>query len=116
MVATSKMRRAQERVQQSRPLRGPVARHGLAPEPRGRGRHRLWRGSDAERPVRRVGYLLTRRRRSRGALPSNIIAPPSTPFRKWSPERAAETDHTPEVDVIAVGRKGRDFVVRSRTT
>src|SRR5579883_2498176 len=114
MVATSKMRRAQERVQQSRPyaeqLRAMVsrlARAGAADV-----------GEQAvlmtQRPVRKIGYILiTPDRGLCGALPSNInrraahsVADEQRALQEQGGEPAG-------VDFIAVGRKGRDFVVRS---
>lgn len=116
MVATSKMRRAQDRVQQARPyaeqLRGMVSRLARA------GGADIGSGAAlmAVRPVRKVGYLLiTPDSGLCGALPSNINRRVVNSIREVQHElagkggAAADTD----IDVIAVGRKGRDFVVRS---
>jgi F-type H+-transporting ATPase subunit gamma len=106
MVASSKMRRAQERVQQARPyaeqLRGLVSRLARASEED--------IGSEAvllaQRPVRNIGYvLLSPDRGLSGALPSNINRRAAS---------SAQDGHQPGIQYIAVGRKGRDFIVRTR--
>src|SRR6185437_2814925 len=114
MVATSKMRRAQDRVKQARPyadqLRGMVSRLARA------GGADVGSGAAlmAERPVRRVGYLLiTPDSGLCGALPSNINRRAVHAVQDVQRELAGKGGPTPEIDVIAVGRKGRDFVVRS---
>src|SRR5215469_98058 len=73
MVGTSRMRRAQERVEQARPyaeqLRGMVSRLARA------GGTDIGEGAAlmAERPVSRIGYVLISPDRGLcGALPSNI--------------------------------------------
>jgi F-type H+-transporting ATPase subunit gamma len=114
MVAASKMRRAQERVQQARPyaeqLRGMVSRLARAG------------GVDvgesaalmAERPVSRIGYvLITPDSGLCGALPSNINRRAVISVQEVQRELAQQGAATPAVDFVAVGRKGRDFVVRS---
>src|SRR5579883_2080537 len=113
MVASSKMRRAQERVEQARPyaeqLRALVSRLSRASG--------VDVGSGAvlmtQRPVRKIGYILiTPDRGLCGALPSNInrraahsVADEQRALQEQGGEPAG-------VDFIAVGRKGRDFVVR----
>lgn len=114
MVASSKMRRAQERVEQSRPyadqLRGMVAR--------------LSRASGADigsgatlmvrRSVRKIGYvLITPDRGLCGPLPSNINRKAASSALETQRELQQEGGEKASVDFIAVGRKGRDFVVRS---
>ena len=114
MVASSKMRRAQERVEQSRPyadqLRGMVARLSRAS------------GADvgagaalmARRSVRKIGYvLITPDRGLCGALPSNINRKAASSAAEEQRELQQESGEKASVDFIAVGRKGRDFVVRS---
>lgn len=114
MVATSKMRRAQERVRQARPyadqLRGMVSRLARVA------------GSDVgssavlmeARPVRRIGYVLISPDSGLcGALPSNINRRAATSVEEVRGELASKSGSAPDVDVIAVGRKGRDFVIRS---
>ncbi|HEX7737423.1 MAG TPA: ATP synthase F1 subunit gamma [Ktedonobacteraceae bacterium] len=117
MVATSKMRRAQDRVQQARPyanqLRGMVSRLARA------GGADVGSGAAlmAERPVRKVGYLLvTPDNGLCGALPSNInrhaihaIQNVQRELYQKDGQVLADTD----VNVVAVGRKGRDFTLRS---
>jgi len=114
MVATSKMRRAQERVQQARPyaeqLRGTVSRLARA------GGADIGAGAAlmAERPVRKIGYLLiTPDSGLCGALPSNINRRFVTSIKEVQRELASKGGQSTDVDVIAVGRKGRDFIVRS---
>ncbi len=114
MVASSKMRRAQERVQQSRPyteqLRGLVSRLANT------------RGEDIgqdtallkRRPVRNIGYVLvTPDKGLCGALPSNINRRAATSALEQQ-NRLAQQGERPGIDYIAVGRKGRDFVIRNR--
>jgi F-type H+-transporting ATPase subunit gamma len=114
MVASSKMRRAQERVQESRPysdqLRGLVSRLArVASEDVGDEAELLRR-----RPVHNVGYLLvTPDRGLSGALPSNINRKAASSALEQSNE-LAEGGQRPGMRYIAVGRKGRDFVVRSQ--
>ena len=114
MVATSKMRRAQERVQQARPyadqLRGMVSRLARAAgEDIGDGAALM-----AERPVRKIGYvLITPDSGLCGALPSNINRRAVHSIQDVQHELAEKGGPTPDVDFVAVGRKGRDFVVRS---
>jgi F-type H+-transporting ATPase subunit gamma len=114
MVASSKMRRAQERVQTSRPysdqLRALVSR--LSRVASGDV------GDEAEllrrRPVRNVGYVLvTPDRGLSGALPSNINRKAASSALEQGNE-LAERGQRPGMHYIAVGRKGRDFVIRSQ--
>ena len=104
MIAASKMRRAQQRGIQGRPyaerIRGVMGnlvaatQHGDAPHP-----------LLAQRPVHRVGYIhITADRGLCGALNSNM-------------NRAGHdfiTQQANPVGVIAVGRRGRDFMARTR--
>jgi F-type H+-transporting ATPase subunit gamma len=115
MVASSKMRRAQERVQQARPysdqIRGLVSR--LA---------EVAANSDAAaelellkpRPVHNIGYvILTPDRGLAGALPSNInryIAADSLEQQR----KFTEQGQLPELQYIAVGRRGREFITRTQ--
>jgi F-type H+-transporting ATPase subunit gamma len=114
MVASSKMRRAQERVQESRPyteqLRELVSRLArVAGEDIGDEAELLRR-----RPVRNVGYLLvTPDRGLSGALPSNINRKAAASALEIQNNLAKEGQR-PGMHYIAVGRKGRDFVVRSQ--
>lgn len=114
MVASSKMRRAQERVEQSRPyadqLRGMVSRLARA------GGADVGAGAAlmVQRPVRKIGYvLITPDRGLCGALPSNINRRAANSVLEVQQELAPQSSERPSVDFIAVGRKGRDFVVRS---
>ena len=114
MVASSKMRRAQERVEQSRPyadqLRGMVARLSRA------GGADIGAGATlmAKRSVRKIGYvLITPDRGLCGALPSNINRKAAHSAVEMQQELQQESGEKASVDFVAVGRKGRDFVVRS---
>ncbi len=114
MVATSKMRRAQERVQQARPyaeqLRGMVSRLARA------GGADVGSGAAlmAERPVRKIGYvLITPDSGLCGALPSNINRQTIHSIDGVKRELVQKGAPDPGVDIVAVGRKGRDFVLRS---
>src|SRR5438132_204681 len=113
MVASSKMRRAQERVHQSRPyseqLRALVSRLARVT------------GEDVgeeiallkQRPVRRIGFVVIGPDRGLcGALPSNINRKAATTALDEQRE-FAEQGERPAVDYVAVGRKVRDFVIRN---
>ncbi len=113
MVASSKMRRAQERVEQSRPyaeqLRELVSRLARVT------------GEDVgelallkQRPVRNIGYvLITPDRGMSGALSSNINRRAATSALEQQ-KTFAEQGTRPGVEYVAVGRKGRDFVMRNQ--
>lgn len=114
MVASSKMRRAQERVEQSRPyaeqLRALVSRLARA------GGEDL--GDELalmkQRPVHNIGILLiTPDRGLCGALPSNINRLGATTALELQ-NKLAEQGQRPNVSYVGVGRKGRDFLVRSQ--
>ncbi len=114
MVASSKMRRAQERVQEARPyadqIRALVSRLANATgEDIGEGVELL-----KKRPVRTIGVIVvTPDRGLCGALPSNINRRAALTAREESDELAQQGQH-PGVDFVAVGRKGRDFIVRTQ--
>ena len=114
MVASSRMRRAQERVERSRPyteqLRELVSRlANVAVEDIG-GEIALLK----QRPVRNIGYLLiTPDRGLSGALPSNINRRAATSALETQ-KKFAEQGERPGIDYIVVGRKGRDFVLRNQ--
>ncbi len=115
MVASSKMRRAQERVQQSRPyadhLRELVSHLANA------------QGGDIEsgdiallqqRPVRNVAFLIISPDRGlSGALSSNINRRAATAALEQQNE-LTERGQKPNIQYVAVGRKGRDFIVRTQ--
>lgn len=114
MVASSKMRRAQERVQQSRPyaeqLRALVSH--LA------GTSDADAGEEAallkQRPVHNIGIvLITPDRGLAGALPSNINRKAAATALEQQ-QKLVEQGERPDIGYVAVGRKGRDFVVRNR--
>ncbi|HKF37486.1 MAG TPA: ATP synthase F1 subunit gamma [Ktedonobacteraceae bacterium] len=114
MVASSKMRRAQERVQQSRPyseqLRALVSRLARVTGEDVGGEIALLK----QRPVRRIGFVvITPDRGLSGALPSNINRKAATTAIEEQ-NRFAEQGERPAVDYVVVGRKGRDFVLRSQ--
>src|SRR6266700_2722060 len=113
MVASSKMRRAQERVQQSRPyadqLRGLVSRLARVTGEEVGGEIALLK----ERPVRRIGFVvITPDRGLSGALPSNINRKTAATALEEQ-RRFAEQGERPAVDYVVVGRKGRDFILRN---
>jgi len=115
MVASSKMRRAQERVQQSRPyaeqLRGLVSRLARVTGEEDVGQEIALL---KQRPVRRIGFVvITPDRGLCGALPSNINRKAAVTALEEQ-NRFAEQGERPAVDYVAVGRKGRDFIVRNQ--
>lgn len=114
MVASSQMRRAQERVEESRPyaeqLRELVSRLSTAAgDDIGQGAVLM-----QQRPVHKIGYILiTPDRGLCGALPSNINRKAASSALEQV-QRLSEQGERPEVDYVAVGRKGRDFIVRTQ--
>ena len=116
MVASSKMRRAQERVEEARPyadqIRALVSRLSNATgEDLGEGVSLL-----RKRPVRTIGIIVvTPDRGLSGALPSNINRRAALTAQEQSNEVAGQDGgQRPGIDYIAVGRKGRDFIVRTQ--
>ena len=116
MVASSKMRRAQERVQQARPfaeqIRELVSRLAEASgEDIGEGVALL-----TKRPVHNVGFIiLSPDRGLSGALPSNINRKVITSSQEVQRDNANNNGGgSTKVEYIAVGRKGRDFILRSQ--
>lgn len=114
MVASSKMRRVQERVEQARPyteqLRDLASRLANAS------------GDDLEnelallkqRPVRNLGIILiTPDRGLCGALPSNINRYAALTAQQQQ-EKLIEQGHHPGISYVGVGRKGRDFILRTQ--
>ena len=113
MVASSKMRRAQERVEQSRPyadqLRELVSRLARVS------------GEDVgnlallkQRPVRNIGYVLfTPDRGMSGALSSNINRRAYASAQEQQQTLAGQGSR-PGLEYVAVGRKGRDYVTRNQ--
>src|SRR5215469_855566 len=117
MVATSKMRRAQERVEQARPyaeqLRELVSR--LA---RVSGDNSSDLGDELallkERSVHNIGIVLVSPNRGlSGALPSNVNRMAATTAQELA-KRYTEQGQSPPVNYVGVGRKGRDFIVRTQ--
>ena len=115
MVASSKMRRAQERVQQARPysdqIRGLVSRLAAVAST-----------ADSveeldllkQRPVHKIGFLiLTPDRGLSGALPSNVNRYVANSALEQQ-RKYTEQGSLPEIRFIAVGRKGRDFITRTQ--
>ena len=117
MVASSKMRRAQERVQQSRPyadhLRELVSHLANAQD------EDIESGDIAllqQRPVRNVAFLvLSPDRGLSGALPSNINRRAASAALEQQ-NRLSQDGQKPNIEYVAVGRKGRDFIVRTQQT
>lgn len=113
MVASSKMRRAQERVEQSRPyadqMRELVSRLARVT------------GEDVgnlallkQRPVRNIGYVLfTPDRGMSGALSSNINRKAYASAQEQQQALAGQGTR-PTIEYVAVGRKGRDYVTRNQ--
>ena len=113
MVASSKMRRAQERVQQSRPyseqLRALVSRLARVTGEDVGGDIALLK----QRPVRGIGFVVIGPDRGlSGALPSNINRKAASTALDEQ-RRFAEQGERPTVEYVAVGRKARDFVIRN---
>jgi len=114
MVASSKMRRSQDRVQQSRSyaeqLRSLVSRLArVTGEDAGGGIALL-----KQRPVRRIGFVVIAPDRGLcGGLPSNINRKAATTAIEEQ-RRFAEQGERPAVDYVVVGRKARDFVLRNQ--
>ncbi|MBA2453456.1 MAG: F0F1 ATP synthase subunit gamma, partial [Chloroflexia bacterium] len=103
MVSAAKMRRAQQNVQASRPyserIRLMIAGLSGLSEGIEAGRFPLLE----QRPVERIGVvILTPDKGLAGALNSNIIRHGVTFVR----------EHDAPVDMVTVGRKGRDFFTR----
>jgi F-type H+-transporting ATPase subunit gamma len=114
MVASSKMRRAQDRVEEARPyseqLQALVSRLANAS------------GDDLDnelallkqRPVRNIGLILiTPDRGLCGALPSNINRYAAL-MAQQQQEKLVEQGRHPHISYVATGRKGRDFIVRTQ--
>ncbi len=114
MVASSKMRRAQERVQQARPyaeqIRALVSRLANAVgEDIGEGVTLL-----KQRPIHNIGIvMITPDRGLCGALPSNINRKAAATALELQSDLAAQGVR-PEVGFVTVGRKGRDYIVRTQ--
>ena len=115
MVASSKLRRSQERVEQARPfaeqIRDLVARLSTAAS------NNDDLGEDLallkQRPVKNIGIVLISSDRGlSGALPSNINRQAGHTALDES-NRLAENGQKPGVNFVAVGKKGRDFVLRT---
>ena len=114
MVASSRMRRAQERVEQARPyadqLRALVSRLARVTGDQDVADLALLR----QRPVHSIGYLLfTPDRGMAGALSSNINRRAYASAQEQQ-QQFAEQGNRPGTEYIAVGRKGRDFVIRNQ--
>lgn len=114
LVASSKMRRAQERVEQSRPyaeqLRALVSRLANVTGADIGNEVALLR----QRPVRTIGILaITPDSGFSGALPSNINRRVMVTAHDEQ-QRLAEQGERPGVNFIAVGRKGRDYLLRTQ--
>jgi ATP synthase, F1 gamma subunit len=115
MVASSKMRRAQVRVERARPyadqIRELTARLAAVAAASGEVSNDL--ALLKERPVHNIGVIIISPDRGlSGALPSNINR-----FAAQTAARAKkelkEQNSSQAVNFVAVGRKGRDFIVNS---
>ena len=115
MVASSKMRRAQERVEQARPyaeqIRALVSRLANATgDDLGEGVALL-----RQRPIRNIGLVnITPDRGLCGALPSNINRKAFSTALEQQDRLAQNGQQRPDVEFVAVGRKGRDFILRTQ--
>lgn len=113
MVASSKIRRAQERVQQSRPyaehLNELMKRLALAAE--------NVQGDEKElltaRPINTIGMIvITPDRNLCGSLPTTVSRKALKTMQEEQ-RRLEKQGVRPEGQFIAVGRRGRDFLRRS---
>jgi F-type H+-transporting ATPase subunit gamma len=123
LVASSKMRRSQERVLQARPysveLQRVLAR--LAAANADDGGSNAWsesEGADADlsllqvRPAKSVGIVLvTPDRGLSGALAGNTTRFALQHLRQVQREQNVTAD---KIQFVAVGRRGRDFIIRNR--
>jgi F-type H+-transporting ATPase subunit gamma len=110
MVASSKMRRAQERVLSARPYSEQLMKlvSRLASQAEGQEDLPLMQS----RTVRKVGIVLvTPDRGLAGALTSNVNRRAASLAQELRQEYG---DPNMRVSFVAVGRKGRDFLLRSR--
>ena len=108
MVASTKMRRAQDRAAQSRPYSEQLVKllARLAKPAAGEENLPLM----TVRPVHRVAIVMVAPDRGfAGALPGNLIRRTAELSQNLMRQHGADT----EMRFIAVGRKGRDWVVRS---
>jgi F-type H+-transporting ATPase subunit gamma len=114
MVASSKMRRAQERVEDARPyteqLRALVSRLANANNDDLDNELALLK----QRPVHNLGIILiTPDRGLCGALPSNINRYAALTALQQQ-EQFSEQGNHPGISYVGVGRKGRDFILRTQ--
>lgn len=110
MVASSKMRRAQERVLAARPYADQLMRLVSRLSSQAEGQEDL--PLMQSRTVRKVGIVVvTPDRGLAGALSSNVNRRAALLAQEM---RAEYHDPNLPISFFAVGRKGRDFLVRSR--
>jgi F-type H+-transporting ATPase subunit gamma len=114
MVASSKMRRAQDRVEEARPyseqLQALVSRLANANGDNLENELALLK----QRPVHNIGLILiTPDRGLCGALPSNINRYAAL-MAQQQREKVVEQGRYPNISYVAVGRKSRDFIVRTQ--
>ena len=114
MVASSKIRRAQERVQQSRPYAEHL--HELVSHLANTRSEDV--GNEVallqQRPARNVAFLVISPDRGNcGALPSNINRKAASEALEQQ-RSLSEGGRRPDIQYIAVGRKGRDFIIRTQ--
>jgi F-type H+-transporting ATPase subunit gamma len=114
MVASSKMRRSQDRVEKARPfaeqIRELVTRMATASNSDDMGEDLALL---QQRPVKNIGIVLISPDRGLcGALPSNINRQ-ATHTALDESNRLAERGQKPGINFVAVGKKGRDFILRT---
>ena len=104
MVASSKLRRAQERILRSRPYAQQMLRvfNSLATRT-DTARHVLLEEQEGQRPLL---IVITADRGLAGSFSANVIKEAA----KWITEQPADRDRS--VALALVGRKGRDFFLR----
>ncbi len=114
MVASSKLRRAQQRVEEARPyseqLRALVSRLANASSDDIDNELALLK----QRPVHTIGIvLITPDRGLCGALPSNINRYAALTTQQQL-DKLLEQGRHPAISYVGVGRKGRDFILRTQ--
>jgi F-type H+-transporting ATPase subunit gamma len=115
MVASSKMRRAQERAERTRPYAQQL--HDLVARLATVSGDNLDEELDllTQRPVRKVGIVLISPDRGLcGALPANVNRQAALTAQQQLNATNALGQHPDSIEYVGVGRKGRDFIVRTQ--